>query len=140
MLAEHNPLSFALTRHSSLRSVVMVRRLWSWQFARQTAEQTAGQTADASLYAPVELFALKSDTGSISTALYSPDGKFVATAGDGPTARVWDSSTGKKVADLQGHTGAITAVAFSLDGTRVAAAELGFKRNNLASEYRTTFA
>ena len=102
------------------------RALWSWQFARQTAEQTAGQTAeqtaDASLYAPVELFALKSDTGSISTALDSPDGKFVATAGDGPTARVWDSSTGKKVADLQGHTGAITAVAFSLDGTRVAAA------------------
>jgi WD40 repeat protein len=35
------------------------------------------------------------------------------------TARLWDAATGKAVATLAGHIAAVTAVAFSPDGTRV---------------------
>ncbi len=35
------------------------------------------------------------------------------------TARLWDAATGKAAAALVGHTGHVTAVAFSPDGTRV---------------------
>jgi WD40 repeat protein len=37
-------------------------------------------------------------------------------------ARVWDFKTGAELFSLRGHTGAVMAVAFSPDGTRIATA------------------
>jgi WD40 repeat protein len=45
----------------------------------------------------------------------SPDGKLEADI-DGATIRLFDKGTGKEVRAMKGHTGAVTALAFSPDG------------------------
>ena len=45
----------------------------------------------------------------------------VGGAGD-KTVKIWDSATGKELFALKGHAGAVTSVAFSPDGQRLASA------------------
>jgi WD40 repeat protein len=56
----------------------------------------------------------------VSAVAFSPDGRFVATASDDETARVWETATGKEVYTLSGHEGPVRCVAFSPDGKRLA--------------------
>ncbi len=46
---------------------------------------------------------------------YSPDGLYLATAGDDDTARVWDAATGQQVSQVR-HTGVVHWVTFTPDG------------------------
>jgi WD40 repeat protein len=46
----------------------------------------------------------------------------LATACGDNTIRLWDVATGKEVCELRGHEAYVHAVAFSLDGTRLASA------------------
>jgi WD40 repeat protein/DNA-binding SARP family transcriptional activator len=55
-------------------------------------------------------------------AVPSPTGDLVATAGTAQAADLWSSTTGRHMATLVGHTGAITDLAFSVDGSRLATA------------------
>jgi WD40 repeat protein len=48
--------------------------------------------------------------------MFRPDGKYVITASDDKTARVWEASTGRNMTVLQGHKSAVTSAAFSPDG------------------------
>ena len=50
---------------------------------------------------------------------YSPDGSFIAGANQGTYILVWDARTGKQLLRFEGHTGRITSLAFSSDGTRL---------------------
>ncbi|GAB5517352.1 WD40 repeat domain-containing protein [Rhodopirellula baltica] len=50
-------------------------------------------------------------------AVFSPDGKRIATAGYDRKILIWDTSTGEVVQELLGHNGAIFGLAFSPDGT-----------------------
>src|SRR6185312_13634650 len=43
----------------------------------------------------------------------------VVTGSQDATAKIWDATNGKELATLQGHTAAVSAAAFSPDGTRV---------------------
>jgi WD40 repeat protein len=57
---------------------------------------------------------------AVSRAVFSPDGKSLATAGRDKFLRLWDVATGKELAALP-CPDAVTAVAFSPDGKSVAA-------------------
>jgi WD40 repeat protein len=58
--------------------------------------------------------------GEVVTARYSPDGQWVASAGDDRTIRVWRARGRQDVAVLHGHTGRVADVAFAPDGRRLA--------------------
>jgi WD40 repeat protein/tetratricopeptide (TPR) repeat protein len=78
---------------------------------------------------------LKGHTTGVECAAFSPDGTQLVTGGDalprslglggltgdqGPgETKVWDTRTWKPLFDLKGHTGGVSSVAFSPDGTRI---------------------
>jgi WD40 repeat protein len=60
-------------------------------------------------------------TGPVLVTAFSPDGKWLATAGDDGTIRLWRPlSASDPPVVLRGHRGAVTALAFSPDGKWVA--------------------
>lgn len=82
----------------------------------------------AAEYALEEAFAnrrtvdtIDSRDGAIRFAVYSNDGMLVATVADDGVVKVLDAATRATVATLRNET-AVTAAAFSLDGTRLATA------------------
>ena len=52
----------------------------------------------------------------IQTAIFSPDGKRVATASYDRTITLWEVATGKPIRSFTGHNGAILSIAISPDG------------------------
>jgi WD40 repeat protein/tRNA A-37 threonylcarbamoyl transferase component Bud32 len=54
--------------------------------------------------------------GRMLAAIFSPDGKAVATGCDNGTARLWDAVTGKPLGEPQRHRGPVQALAFTRDG------------------------
>jgi WD40 repeat protein/serine/threonine protein kinase len=50
---------------------------------------------------------------------FSPDGTWIASAGEDGAARIWDSQTGALVAECRGHTSKVLSVAYRPDGARL---------------------
>jgi WD40 repeat protein len=65
------------------------------------------------------LFALMGHENRITSAAFSPDGKWLITTSSDKTARIWDAATGELLKTLRGHTVAVFAAVFSPDGSRV---------------------
>lgn len=59
---------------------------------------------------------LSGHKGPVTSAEFSPNGRFIITASDDGTARIWNASNGSLVHILIGHTGAVTSAVFSPDG------------------------
>ncbi len=55
----------------------------------------------------------------VNGAVFSPDGRRLATALSDSTARIWDVATGRERIVLRGHGKAVNSVAFNADGRRV---------------------
>ena len=76
--------------------------------------------------AEVPFVELKGYTGTLSSAIFSPDGKKVLTSSWDGTARIWDADTGKELQKLETthHSASISlsSVAFSPDGKKVVTA------------------
>ena len=49
-------------------------------------------------------------------AFFSPDSKYVVTAAEDNTARVWETTKATLISELRGHTNLISTLAFSTDG------------------------
>ena len=57
--------------------------------------------------------------------MFSPDGKWVVTAGRDRTARVWEATSGRQMVTLQGHTDEVYQAMFSPDGKLIVTASTG---------------
>ena len=58
----------------------------------------------------------------VTSAQFSPDGRWVVTASDDNTARVWDAATGKPVSEPMMHEDIVSSAQFSPDGRWVVTA------------------
>ncbi|MDQ2976170.1 MAG: WD40 repeat domain-containing protein [Acidobacteriota bacterium] len=62
---------------------------------------------------------LSTATGTVHACAFSSDASRIVSGSDDQTVKLWDASTGKHLATLQGHSGTVKACAFSPDGTRI---------------------
>jgi WD40 repeat protein/serine/threonine protein kinase len=69
-----------------------------------------------------ELRSCQGHTGEVTSVVFSPDGKRLASAAADKTVKVWEAQTGQELRTCQGHTGIVSMVAFSADGKRLASA------------------
>ena len=71
------------------------------------------------LAAEIPFVELKGHTAWVDFAIFSPDGKKIATASRDDTARIWDVESGKELLTLPG---AMDFIALSPDGTKMVTA------------------
>jgi WD40 repeat protein/DNA-binding SARP family transcriptional activator len=67
---------------------------------------------------PIRLFTLENSIGGIWSVAFSPDGKYVATAGSARNnaAILWNADTATEIRSFGGHTGGVNQLTFSPDG------------------------
>ena len=59
---------------------------------------------------------------TITSLAYSPDGKFLASASEDRTIKIWDAASGQNIATYTGHTESITSITYSPNGKFLASA------------------
>ncbi len=60
--------------------------------------------------------------GGVNSSEYSPDGKWIATAGQDHTARIWEAKNRQAVTSLAGHMGPVKRISWSPDSRWVVTA------------------
>jgi WD40 repeat protein len=63
---------------------------------------------------------LEGHTGFVSSVVYSPDGKTLASGSLDHTIKIWDTKTGKCINTLKGHKDWVLSVVYSPDGLTLA--------------------
>src|SRR5262249_27575202 len=63
-----------------------------------------------------ETATLSGHTAAVRAVAFTPDGRFLASAGFDKTIRVWGLASGKELRRLEGHDGQIVSIAIGPDG------------------------
>ena len=61
---------------------------------------------------------------NISALAFTPNGKFLVTASEDSTLKLWNPETGAEIRTLRGHSNIVTALAISADSALIASASL----------------
>jgi WD40 repeat protein len=85
-------------------------RVWQWRPSEQAGAlaQLVGE--------PV---LLEGHAGSVLSAAFDRDRRFVVTGSADNTARLWNARTGQVLAEMVGHTAGVSSVQFSPDGKSI---------------------
>lgn len=69
-----------------------------------------------------ELVVETGHTDAVNSISFSPDGRFMASASDDDTVKVWEVAGGRELRTLKGHTDRVWSVSFSRDGRMLVSA------------------
>jgi WD40 repeat protein len=83
---------------------------------REVALASDGLVEIRGLDPPNPVLPLRGHAGVVHMAVFSPDGRYVASGGSDRTIRLWERATGKEIRALYGHENFIHGLAFSPDG------------------------
>ncbi len=72
--------------------------------------------------APIKNIPFTDHTHAVQTLSWSPDGRYIASAGHDTTVRVWEAATGQTIYVYHGHAEEIWSVMWSPDGRSLASA------------------
>jgi WD40 repeat protein len=69
-----------------------------------------------------QLLSFPTGTRDLNCVVISPDGRLLATAGEGRAIHVWDAASGRAVCAFHGHKAGVGSLAFSPTGDRLVSA------------------